>query len=461
LFLSVFGNVIELDSNFIEIASNGPWLVKFYAPWCGYCKKLEPVYNELEIKMKNLPIKVARIDATRYPDVASLYQIRGYPTIKYINGSDVFTHDGDRTVEHLILFSKRSLGLAMKHIPSEGRFQETIELHLHETFFLYIGHSSSYLKAIYNEIATSLRLRSYFYSVESQFIPQKYHDLLDLNPSLSDPENGTIIVWKHDKKISFHFKEEDINLLNSSLQNWIVINRFSTFPKISQYDLWELEILKKSIAIFLFNSSDIADVNSVNPEDPDTQTSTMRLFNLAKKMAYDATNDEEGIFYFVWSTDIVSMGDLAMMSMVVPNILIYQPWNQTIYLHQDSQNYQKMKMLNEQSVLDFLHSFKIGKIEGYGGIGFKAKLKRAGYDFITGLIEFVSTTPILAMFIIGVPLSVISFLCYAICCMDTSDSDYRRMEARLQKKIKKPLYEVALKSSEELNIKSEGDKKND
>ena len=70
-----------------------------------------------------------------------------------------------------------------------------------------------------------------------------------------------------------------------------------------------------------------------------------------------------GIFYFVWSTDIVSMSDLAMMTLVVPNVLVYQPWNHTMYLHPDAQNYQKMKMLSEQSVLDFLHAFRSGKIE--------------------------------------------------------------------------------------------------
>lgn len=46
--------VIQLDqSNFEHLtqastgATTGDWLVKFYAPWCGHCKKMEGLYDEV------------------------------------------------------------------------------------------------------------------------------------------------------------------------------------------------------------------------------------------------------------------------------------------------------------------------------------------------------------------------------------------------------------------------------
>lgn len=45
-----------------------PLYLQFYAPWCGYCKKLEPIWNEvgLELKTSGSPVRVGKMDATAY-----------------------------------------------------------------------------------------------------------------------------------------------------------------------------------------------------------------------------------------------------------------------------------------------------------------------------------------------------------------------------------------------------------
>lgn len=42
--------------------------LQFYAPWCGYCKKLEPVWNEvgMELRTSGSPVRVGKMDATAY-----------------------------------------------------------------------------------------------------------------------------------------------------------------------------------------------------------------------------------------------------------------------------------------------------------------------------------------------------------------------------------------------------------
>mmetsp|Transcript_18428 Transcript_18428/g.46878 ORF Transcript_18428/g.46878 Transcript_18428/m.46878 type:complete len:474 (-) Transcript_18428:156-1577(-) len=77
-------------------------LLEFYAPWCGHCKSLAPIYEDLGKKLAdNANIVIAKIDATAnwYPDSV---EVQGYPTIFLFRAKDKKTpvsFDGDRTVE--------------------------------------------------------------------------------------------------------------------------------------------------------------------------------------------------------------------------------------------------------------------------------------------------------------------------------------------------------------------------
>lgn len=75
--------IILEDSNFEDIVmkSKDMWLIEFYAPWCGHCKKLEPEWNQAASELKG-KVKVAKVDSTVHQKISSKYGINGYPTIK-------------------------------------------------------------------------------------------------------------------------------------------------------------------------------------------------------------------------------------------------------------------------------------------------------------------------------------------------------------------------------------------
>jgi protein disulfide isomerase len=79
-------------------------LIEFYAPWCGHCKKLEPVYRDLAKKLESVQtLVIAKMDVTEN-DAAGL-DIQGFPTIKFWRGDkkdDPLDYDGDRDVDSFV-----------------------------------------------------------------------------------------------------------------------------------------------------------------------------------------------------------------------------------------------------------------------------------------------------------------------------------------------------------------------
>jgi len=80
-------------------------LVEFYAPWCGHCKQLEPIYNELAEKYEsNENVVIAKMDATA--NELEHTKINSFPTIKLFKKetNEVVDYNGERTLEGLSKF---------------------------------------------------------------------------------------------------------------------------------------------------------------------------------------------------------------------------------------------------------------------------------------------------------------------------------------------------------------------
>lgn len=95
--------VVLVGKNFDKIVLDDTKdvLVEFYAPWCGHCKKLTPIYDELAKNLKhNSNLVIAKMDATAN-EVESV-SVQGFPTIKFWPAgkkSAPQDFNGDRTVE--------------------------------------------------------------------------------------------------------------------------------------------------------------------------------------------------------------------------------------------------------------------------------------------------------------------------------------------------------------------------
>lgn len=79
---------ISAESFQSEVTNHqGKVLVDFYAPWCGPCKMIAPVVEQ--IAQENDDLKVVKIDADQAPELMAEHGVRGIPTLLLINQGDV------------------------------------------------------------------------------------------------------------------------------------------------------------------------------------------------------------------------------------------------------------------------------------------------------------------------------------------------------------------------------------
>ena len=91
-----------MKSKFSEIINSDiPVLVDFFATWCGPCKMLAPVLEQVKEDLGD-KIKIIKIDVDKNQEIASSYQVRGVPTmLLFQNGQQLWRQSGVLTKEEI------------------------------------------------------------------------------------------------------------------------------------------------------------------------------------------------------------------------------------------------------------------------------------------------------------------------------------------------------------------------
>jgi len=94
--LSAGSDVVDLNPNTFKskvLESELPFLVEFFAPWCGHCQKLVPEWEKAATNLKDI-VPVGKVDCTVHQSLCGQYGVSGYPTIK------VFSQKGKKVEDY-------------------------------------------------------------------------------------------------------------------------------------------------------------------------------------------------------------------------------------------------------------------------------------------------------------------------------------------------------------------------
>uniref|UniRef100_A0A1B6DVR0 Thioredoxin domain-containing protein n=2 Tax=Clastoptera arizonana TaxID=38151 RepID=A0A1B6DVR0_9HEMI len=389
--------VLELSDRFLDVKKDGHWLIMFYAPWCGHCKRLEPVWAHVAQTLYNTNIRVGRIDCTRFTNMATEFAVSGFPTIMFLKGDVAkYVFRGDRTKEEIINFAMRVSGPPVQAI-TKPESLDTLKSS-NPLFFVYVGQYEGPLWTIYYDVAEKFQPHGFFYST-SHSISRPYIHLRD---------SPAIFVFKENSHYYFNGEDKSWNELNSSLTSWVNTERFSTFVKVTRGNIHQILQTNKFLVLAVVQENKLQEV-------PDEM---IEFRDMIESVIKNNREKYHEWFQFGWVGSPELANSIAMTELPLPYLIVVN--STTNHHHVPDDDPQR---LTPEAVQLFLESVRNQSAAAYGGNTLPVRMYRTYFEARTSLVEMWKGNPVLTSVLFGLPLGFLSLICYSICCSDIMDAD--------------------------------------
>ncbi|XP_018534624.2 protein disulfide-isomerase TMX3 isoform X2 [Lates calcarifer] len=362
------------------------WLIKFYAPWCTFCKQLDPVWHQIGSELKSLgsPVNVGKSDATTNTGLAKEFRVRGYPAILMLKKGVKYNYSGPRTKDGIMDFAHRVGGPLIRSLSSLQLFQHA--MNRHDVMFVYVG-ATSQLKGNYASAAEELIVHTYFFSATRDVLPK----------AVALPSLPAVVVFKDGTY--FTYNEES----DGELKSWINRERFPMYFKIDSYTLYAMGESGKLVVLALVKEKDLCE-------------ESLRYKSLVEKVAVDHRETYSRNFYFGFMEGSDYINGLVMGEVIVPSLIVINLSNDGYFLPPGA-------VETERHLLDFLNGVLDGSVQCHGGNSATQRIRRFIYDAKVTLTPVFSQAPLLGCFLVGFPFTILAIFCYLCCKARSNVSD--------------------------------------
>uniref|UniRef100_A0A1A8J5Y2 protein disulfide-isomerase n=1 Tax=Nothobranchius kuhntae TaxID=321403 RepID=A0A1A8J5Y2_NOTKU len=394
LWASAF--VEELDDSFIETKHPDElWIIKFYTPWCTFCKQLDPIWHQIgsELRSVGSAVRVGESDATISTALAKEFRVRSYPAILMLKNDVKYNYAGPRTKDGILDFTDRVSGPPVRSLGSTQLFQHAMRRH--DVMFVYVGasselkvrthththsntHSANQLicfQGNYTSVAEELIVHTYFFSASRDVLP-KGVGLTSL---------PAVVVFKDGTSFSYNVEHD------SDLKSWILRERFPTFLQIDSYTLYAMGESGKLVLLALVEGKHLSD-------------ESLRYKNLVEKVASNHKEAYSRSFYFGFMEGSSYIDGLIMGELTVPSLIVVNLSNDGYFLPLGP-------VKTERHLLDFLNGVLDGSVESLGGNGFMQRVKRFVYETKITLTPLFREAPELGCLLLSFPLIIGAIIC--------------------------------------------------
>ncbi|GBM39110.1 Protein disulfide-isomerase TMX3 [Araneus ventricosus] len=391
--------VLELSDRFLDVRSNGIWLVMFYAPWCGHCKNLEPIWNQVAQSLVDTDIRVGRIDCTRFTSVATEFSVSGFPTILFVKGHKTVEYRGDRERNDIVEFARRMDGPAIRYFGNCDQFKNVVKDK--KVFFVFLDDSrlqdKTQLKDNYTRIAEEFQTVMNFYSTSLECMADHLGSANEIT--------GKKAVFVCKDGSCFQYDEELVESQNISLREWVNKERFPAFIKVSPGNFHQLMKTGKDIVIAVLEENQIGGLTLKMSEFRD----------VVEAIALNNKNLYHDYFTFGWLGQPDIANNIAMETLPIPSLIVV---NSSTYQYYMPKLEEGEKVPSPQSILELLDQVKNNSAQAFGGETFLYRVYRTYYGAKTSLFGMWRGNPVLTTVLLGLPLGLFSIICYTTCCTD-------------------------------------------